>query len=89
MGMHVDHAGEDQHPGRIDHPRRARGHVGKVGPDGCDDTTVDGHVRAPRAGGGDDSAAVDDEVRHRMLAVDLGDPDRLGALPETAPADLA
>ena len=89
MGVHVDHAGEYQHPGRLDHARRARGQARQVRLDRRDDAAIDGHVRPPRPGRGDDRAAADDEVRHRALAVDLGDPDRLGTLPETAPTDLA
>ena len=87
--VHIDHAGEDQHPGRLDHARRTRREPGQIRLDRRDDAAIDRDVGASRSGRGHDRTAADDEVRHRALAVDLGDPDRLGTLPETAPADLA
>ena len=90
VGVDVDHAGEHQQPGRIDHLGRARRRAGQVGLDRLDDARR-GPPRRPAAIPSAVTTVPPRTTRSVTVgrALDLGDPDRLGALPEAAPAHLA
>ena len=62
MRVDVDDAGEDQHPGRIDHPVGLRRRTLERWLDGGDATAVDRQVSCARSAGGHDRPAADEEV---------------------------
>ncbi len=62
VGVDVDHAGEHQHAGRIDHPLGGRGRTRERRLDRGDDAAVGREIGAARPVDRDDRAAGDDEV---------------------------
>ena len=66
VGVHVDDAGEDQHPGRVhDLGRAASAEAAEVRVDGVDAAAAHGHVRSPRARRGHDGPTTDQEIDRR------------------------
>ena len=60
--VHVDRAGQDEHPGRVD----GLSAVGQVRTDALDAAVDDGNVRLHGALGSDDGSSRDDEVGHGL-----------------------
>ena len=61
VGVDVDDAREDEHPGRVQDVACLRGEPAEVGLDGLDAAAAHGHVRPARAGRGHDRPASDQE----------------------------
>ena len=86
VGVDVDDAGEHQEPGRIDHLGRARRRARQVGLDRLDDPAPDRDVRPPRPVA---VTTVPPRMTRSVTRPRVDRSDRLGALPQAAPAHLA